>query len=336
MGDTLRILDANANRAREALRVMEEAARFLLDDENLTRALKQLRHDLAAALGSVDGLELHRDTPGDVGTRISTACENTRGSVHDVVIAAGKRLSEALRVIEEYGKTLALVGVEPLRYRAYELERQLHVRLGSPARRQFRLCLLLTESLCKLPWQQVVEQAIAAGCDCVQVREKQMEAAALLQRAREVVQLCRPHHVAVIVNDRPDIALIAEADGVHLGQSDLPADEVRKFIGHRLLIGVSTSKLDEAQRAFELGADYCGVGPMFPTTTKYKNVIVGPAYLSAYLQWGKLPGLAIGGITPDNISRLAHVPGLAVSACVCGSDTPGKVVAQLLRAFSPR
>ncbi|MCC6682102.1 MAG: thiamine phosphate synthase [Phycisphaeraceae bacterium] len=329
MSNTLRILDANANRAREALRVMEEAARFLLDDENLTRDLKQLRHDLAAAVSHLPGLELHRDTPGDVGTHISTTSENTRRSIHEVVIAAGKRLGEALRVIEEYGKTLGLVSIESLRYRAYELERQLHARLGSPAHRQFRLCLLLTESQCRLPWRDVVEQAIGAGCDCVQVREKLMEAAALLQRVRELVQICRPHGVAVIVNDRPDIALIAQADGVHLGQNDLPADEVRKIVGRRLLIGVSTSRLDEAQRAFEKGADYCGIGPMFPTTTKHKDVIVGPEYLSAYLQWGQLPGLAIGGITPGNVKQLTGVKGIAVSACVCGSDTPGAVVAQL-------
>jgi len=333
MGTVLRILDANANRAREALRVMEEAARFLLDDEALSRQCKQLRHDLAAALARVDALELHRDTPGDVGTHISTDSENFRGSAHDVAVAAGKRLSEALRAIEEYGKTLPpeiAPAVEPLRYRAYEIERQLHAKLGSSARRQFRVCLLLTESLCRLPWREVLAQAVGAGCDCVQVREKAMDAGALLARVREVVEACRPRGVTVIVNDRPDVALLAEADGVHVGQMDLPADEVRKLVGRRLIVGVSTSNLIEAERAAQMGADYCGVGPMFATTTKDKPTLAGPEYLAAYLRWGQLPGIAIGGITPGNIGELPGVRGIAVSACVCGSETPGDVVAQLM------
>ncbi|MEE9213119.1 MAG: hypothetical protein V3U29_10750, partial [Phycisphaeraceae bacterium] len=102
MPPVLRILDANANRAREALRVMEEAARFVLDDAALTKSIKELRHDLAAAVAQIPGLQASRDTPGDVGTTIKTDREFTRESVADVAIAAGKRLSEALRTIEEY------------------------------------------------------------------------------------------------------------------------------------------------------------------------------------------------------------------------------------------
>src|SRR5215510_5818105 len=110
MPSVLRILDANANRAREALRVMEEAARFILDDAELCALIKGIRHELAAALAGVPGLpgglEANRDTPGDVGTAIKGASEMRRDSVAGVAIAAGKRLSEALRAIEEYAKTL--------------------------------------------------------------------------------------------------------------------------------------------------------------------------------------------------------------------------------------
>src|SRR5438105_14775513 len=106
-GPVLRILDANANRAREALRVIEDYARFALDDGELSVALKQLRHDFAAASGGfvADAL-LHRDTPGDVGTANQTSAEQTREDVAHVVTAAGKRLAEALRTIEEYLKTI--------------------------------------------------------------------------------------------------------------------------------------------------------------------------------------------------------------------------------------
>src|SRR6186997_2029720 len=108
MSSHARIIDANANRAREALRVMEDAARFALNDSKLTEQLKSLRHDLRAALDLLPPgiLEANRDTPGDVGTTISTSAEMDRHTLLEVVVAAGKRLSESLRSIEEVSKTI--------------------------------------------------------------------------------------------------------------------------------------------------------------------------------------------------------------------------------------
>ncbi|MEM7624396.1 MAG: thiamine phosphate synthase [Planctomycetota bacterium] len=344
MPSVLRIIDANANRAREALRVMEEAARFILNEAELSGAIKRLRHDLAAALSIVPNLEAHRDTPGDVGTRITTAAERSRGSIADVAVAAGKRLSEALRAIEEYGKTLpaeqaaALAEVEPLRYRGYALEQQLNTALSCGRARQWKLCLLLTESLCRLPWRDVLEQALDAGTDCVQLREKEIDGGELLERAALVVECCHAHGAAVIVNDRPDVALLAGADGVHVGQADLRVADVRKLAGGQLLIGVSTSNRDQARGAQQAGADYVGVGPMFPTATKHKPVLAGPEYLRTFLaddQLRDLPHLAIGGIDPENLPELVDVGvrGVAVSSVVCGADRPGEVCEGLLQSW---
>lgn len=343
MPNVLRILDANANRAREALRVMEEAARFVLNDATLTQQLKSLRHDVTATLSVVDGLEANRDTPGDVGTKTSSGPTRNRTSVANVGIAAGKRLSEALRALEEYGKTLgnhatALAGqVERLRYRGYDLEQQLNRALGSGRSQQWRLCVLLSESLCTHHnWSQVLDSVIDAQADCIQVREKQMDDGPLLRRTREVVRRCRPHGLSVIVNNRPDVALLAGADGVHLGQTDLPCDEARKLVGRQLCIGVSTANLDQAKRALRDGADYCGVGPMFPTTTKHKDKIVGPAYLREFLAWDRLPHLAIAGITPENVPHLTQngVRGVAVSGAVCSAKDPSATV-RLIRGQLP-
>jgi thiamine-phosphate pyrophosphorylase len=338
-----RILDANANRAREALRVMEEAARFVLDDAPLCDGIKRLRHDLAAALVRIDALLPNRDTPGDVGVHIKTASEFSRESVSDVATAAGKRLSEALRAMEEYGKTIDpafAAAIESLRYRGYDLERGLDLALGSGKARQWRLCVLISESLCRgRDWRDIARAAIAGGADCLQLREKSLDAGALLSRARELVTLARPHRVSVIINDRPDVALLSGADGVHLGQTDLPCCEARKLVGRQLIIGVSTSRLEEARQAQRDGADYCGVGPMFNTTTKHKDVIVGPAYLRQFTQWGQLPHLAIGGITPANVADLvaAGARGIAVSSAVCGADDPQRAAAALRAALdAPR
>lgn len=342
MATIYRILDANANRAREAMRVMEEAARFLLNDAGLSQQLKQLRHDLTQALSAVPQLTYHRDTPGDVGTAITTEDETTRQSTAEVVIAAGKRLSEALRAMEEYGKTLPehaatlAATLEQLRYRAYTLEQTLIRRMGSGRRQQWKLCLLLSESLCRHDWRHTLTEAIKGGVDCVQLREKQMPDDALLDRAMQVVAMCHERQVSVVVNDRPDMAMLSEADGVHLGQNDLPYAAVRRMVGRQLLIGVSTSQLEQARVAYEQGADYVGLGPMFPTTTKHKPTLAGPAYLRQYLAADiALPHLAIGGINADNMAQLieAGVKGIAVSAAICNAEDPAALAQRLCEAM---
>ncbi|MFK7789053.1 MAG: thiamine phosphate synthase [Phycisphaeraceae bacterium] len=337
-----RIIDANANRVREALRVLEEAARFIVQDPALSQTLKQMRHDFSQALPNTLELIAHRDTPGDVGTSITTAAEQTRSDLPRVIAAAGSRLSEALRAIEEYSKLAELSPgfhhlasvAETVRYQSYDVTQRLIFAVGSRRAPQWRLCLLLTQSLCKLPWRNVLEVAIEHGADCIQVREKDMDAGPLLDHIGEVIDLVASS-ADVIVNDRPDLAKLAGADGVHLGQSDLDPDDARKIVGSQLLIGVSTSNLDEAQAAQANGADYCGVGPMFPTTTKHKPNLAGPAYLREYLQNNGLPHLAIGGINASNLNELieAGVQGIAISSAICAADDPGQVTAGLITAI---
>lgn len=336
----LRLLDANANRAREALRVMEDYARFIVDDADLSARLKSIRHDLRAALDRLPAgwLEANRDAPGDVGTTITAESESRRTNVAQVVIAAGKRLGESLRSIEEYLKPIdaqAAAAIEALRYRAYDAEQRLQRRLGTVTAPQWRVCVLLTESLCTLPWLEVLDAAIEGGADCIQLREKDLEDGKLLGRATVVVERCRAAGAASVVNDRADVALLVGADGVHLGQADLPVGHVRRLVGRQLLIGVSTSNLAQAEAAAKAGADYCGVGPMFPTTTKDKPHLAGPEYLREYVQKVPLPHLAIGGITDRNVGELveAGAVGVAVSSYVCSSDDPAAAVRRLRAAL---
>jgi thiamine-phosphate pyrophosphorylase len=344
MPNILRIIDANLNRAREALRVMEEAARFILNDACLTEALKTLRHDLAAVLKTIDALDANRDVRADVGTGIELESESQRCGAADVAVAAGKRLSEALRAMEEYAKTLPVPArqaagrIESLRYRGYELDQRLVRGLGAGRAQQWQLCVLISAALCpKGDWFKVATVAVEAGAPCVQLREKQIEARDFVERARRLVSLCRPRGVTVIVNDRPDVAILAEADGVHLGQSDVPCKEARRLVGRQLLIGVSTSCLEEAHRAVADGADYCGVGPMFNSMTKHKEVIVGETYLKVFAEaFAHVPHLAIGGIGPHNVSKLvaAGAQGVAVSSAICSAADPGSVVKRILEAWT--
>ena len=155
MRDVHRILDANFNRAREALRVIEDFARFILDDEALCSTAKNLRARLQEVYGHFEAgaLLASRDTPGDVGTRISSAGEGRRTGAADVATAACKRLTEALRTLEEYAKTEApdaAAELESLRYEAYTLEARLAARLAAAGRFEpVRLYVLVTSRLCR-------------------------------------------------------------------------------------------------------------------------------------------------------------------------------------------
>ncbi len=333
----LRILDANLNRAREALRVIEDYARFVLNDDSICGELKQLRHDLAqASAGFAGAAILHRDTPGDVGTATKTATELARDDVANVVTAADKRLGEALRTIEEYLKTIdptSASQVEAIRYRFYDLEQRVARTLRPVAGglASVRLCVLITESLCKRPWLEAAEQAILGGADCLQLREKDMEAGELLRRARQLVELCRRSRILCIINDRPDIALLSDADGVHLGQGDPPAIEARKLLGRGKIIGVSTHTLEQARQAVRDGADYIGVGPVFRSSTKPRDFLPGLALArEVALAALPIPAIAIAGITLANVDEVlaSGIRAVAVTAAVIGTDDPRAAAAR--------
>ena len=353
-----RMLDANANRAREALRVLEDYARFGLNDESVCGELKGIRHELAAVLAGAGGGDaiLARDTAGDVGTGIKTQRELSREDLASVVIAAGKRLSESLRVMEEVLKTTdpaAASRIEKARYRGYVAE-QVLTRVAGQAGRfaGVRVYVLLTESLCRLPWEETLEAILSVrstGCSlpaqgaalasptlCIQLREKSLSDSELLRRARKVVTKCRAAGAISIINDRPDIAQLAGADGIHLGQTDLPCAEARKLMGSGAIIGVSTENLAQARQAVRDGATYIGVGPMFPTTTKEKPRIAGPAYAKEAVAAIPIPCVAIGGITPDNLSELlaAGVRSVAVCAGIISDADPAARVRDFISGIA--
>ncbi|HEX4794020.1 MAG TPA: thiamine phosphate synthase [Humisphaera sp.] len=323
----LRLLDANANRAREALRVLEDYARFMLDDNALSAALKGVRHGLANALAPMLAEAIvHRDTPGDVGTSNKTGAELARADLPHVITAAGKRLGEALRSIEEFLKIDspgAAAAVEALRYQFYDIEQKIARTLGRGGpMRDVRLYVLITQSLCRRPWLEVAEQAILGGADCLQLREKDLDGAELLARARDFVSLCRKHGVISIINDRADIAILAGADGVHVGQDDLPGIEVRKLVGSAMIVGVSTHRIEQARQAVLDGADYIGVGPFFRSSTKPRDFVAGPDYARQVANEIKIPAIAIAGITPANVDEVlaTGLRAVAVSSAVIAAD----------------
>jgi thiamine-phosphate pyrophosphorylase len=339
--DTARILDASANRAREALRVIEDYCRFSLDDAFLSGETKRLRHDLAEALADLPTRLLleARETQRDVGTGISTADEQSRHFLREVVRVNLKRLQEALRSLEEYGKLSSpRTGreLERLRYGSYTLERS--ILLGVDARERLadaKLYVLLTGSLCAASLDWTIQEAAAGGASIFQLREKTLDDRALLERAREVRRWTRQAGALFIMNDRPDLARLAEADGVHLGQDDLPVKEARRILGHDALIGVSTHNLDQLRRAIRDGASYIGVGPTFPSATKEFPELAGLEFVRQATAETSLPAFVLGGVNLGTVGDAvaAGARRVAVSQAVCQAEDPRAEATAILRVL---
>ena len=182
-----------------------------------------------------------------------------------------------------------------------------------------------------------VEEAIRGGVTCVQLREKALGSEAFLQEALEIGALCRRCGVPFIVNDSVEVAIACGADGVHVGQEDLAAGEARRRLGEGMLLGVSAHSVEEARQAVRNGADYLGVGAVFPTSTKTDVSPMPIKTLQAIRRAVDVPIVAIGGITRDNIGQLAGsgVDGVAlVSAIFSALDIAA--ACRELRALSER
>ena len=330
--DLGRILDASANRAGEGLRVVEDYVRFALDDPMLTRRVKDVRHRLGLAIRALDSDRLigSRDTRGDVGTHIMTASESARENPRAVLAANFRRTAEALRSLEEYGKLVDvwLAGrFEVLRYDVYTLEKLVLTAVGSRSTlADARLYVLVggLPTLGDLTW--VVGEALAGGAQVIQLREKGLPDREHLARAREVRILTAQAKARFLLNDRPDLARLSGADGVHLGQDDVSLRDARRLLGPQSLIGLSTHDREQLEKAkFWDGAGYLGVGPVFSSATKDFSDLSGLSFVRQASESTTLPWFAIGGITEENLDDVleaGRAPCIAVSSAVVRAEPP--------------
>lgn len=182
---------------------------------------------------------------------------------------------------------------------------------------------------------EVVEECLEAGATAVELRDEEADARSLLETARQLRERCRRHGALFLVNDRPDVALASGADGVHLGPGDVPVGPVRARVPPGFVIGYSTDRPDEARRAAGAGADYLGVGAVFGTDSKPEaaDERIGPGRVGRVLRAAGVPGVGIGGITPDNAGRVAaQGAGVAVLGAVMDAPDPGAAARAIRRA----
>lgn len=178
---------------------------------------------------------------------------------------------------------------------------------------------------------RTVEEALKGGVTLVQLREKERSARDYLRLARRVKEVTDRYQVPLLIDDRVDVAAAADAAGVHVGQSDIPAAEARKILGPDKIVGATAKTVEQAVEAYRQGADYLGVGAIYPTTTKVKTVLTKVSTLEEICRAVPIPVNAIGGLNAGNVDILAgtHIAGICVVSAIMKAETPGKAAAEL-------
>ncbi len=322
---TYRMADANTNRCIEGLRILEDVARFVLDNSGLSSELKDLRHAIAGAVDKgMDGylpLLNARNAQDDVGYAPSEDAERRSGLV-ELVVANAKRSQQSLRVIEELSRLPSLEKLDTAffqsaRYKCYQIEQRL-VSLVTRRQKIARLpglyAIIDPEVLNSLSIVEAARQAVRGGASVIQLRDKKRDKGLVLRDAMEIQQMCSALGGIFIMNDHPDIAAVCGADGVHLGQSDMTVEAARKVLPFDAIIGVSTATVAEALKAVDDGADYVAVGSIFPTGSKSNTRPAGLDTLRKVRGAVSLPIVAIGGIDADNLAEVVDggADGIAV------------------------
>ncbi|MBM5807252.1 MAG: thiamine phosphate synthase [Cyanobacteria bacterium M_surface_10_m2_179] len=318
----LRLLDANLDRAREGLRVVEDWCRFGLDRADLVATLKDLRQRLG--LLHQERYKQARHTAGDVAAGMAHPAQAQRQKPAAVVAANCARVQEALRVLEEFGRDQdpALAAeAAAIRYALYDLEVEV-LRAGADLRARLQACNLYLVTSPSPQLEAVVAAALEGGVRLVQYRAKEgslapdgqpITDALRLQQAQALRQLCSRYGALFVVNDRIDLALAVDADGVHLGQGDLPPALARRLLGPEKLIGRSTHAISQLREAVADGCDYVGVGPVNATPTKPGREPVGLDYVRQAAAESPIPFFAIGGIEPANLAAVQAAGGTRVA-----------------------
>ncbi len=332
------LIDANLDRAREGLRVIEDWCRFGIKREDLVITLKDWRQQL----GSIhnDTYKKARSTETDQGIGLTHPAQGNRSSPKNIVAANCARVEEALRVLEEFARNpdpvLANTAAK-IRYGLYDIEvKILEETDGSRRQKRLHLCRLCLITQPNKELISNVTKALEAGIGMVQYRSKNSNDLQRFSEAKQIAALCRDYEALFIINDRIDLALAVEADGVHLGQNDLPAAVARSLIGSERLLGKSTHQLKHIEMAEKEGVDYLGVGPVYPTTTKPESNPVGIGYVIEASKSTKLPWFAIGGIDNSNLKlvKAAGAERIAVASAIMNADDPSTKSFELLKGMA--
>lgn len=334
-----RIIDANINRVSEGLRVIEDIQRFIFENEINAKHLRKIRHLVRKSFSSSELIK-NRSASTDVGLTISReSLLDKKEDINSLLLSNFKRAEEGLRSIEECLKILGYYEeskkYEYLRFRVYDLEK----RIFQATIVETDIYGITGEEFSKGRKNiDVVKSMIEAGIKIIQYREKEKSKKEKFQECKVIRQMTKEGNVTFIVNDDIDIALMVDADGIHIGQDDPPIELVKK-IAPNMIVGLSTHNREQALEAVKKGASYIGVGPIFNTPTK-KNLEKSEGL--QYLKWVSeninIPYVAIGGIKEENIDSVKNNGGkcFAMISELVGADNVKEKVYSIRKKLSER
>ena len=332
------IIDANLDRAREGLRVLEDWARFGLGKEKHVERIKNFRQILGK-----NHLEIYKKSRNHIVDKCKglTHQEQTNRKTPEQVISSNSgRVQEALRVIEEFSRQhnneLSKIASE-IRYEIYTIE----IELLSLSKCKNSKEILKENDLYVITDQkdnllEIIEEILIAGARIIQYRFKQGTDKDHLQEAIQIKNLCKRYNSLFIVNDRLDIALASNADGIHLGQDDLDLKTARRLLGYSKIIGISANNEIDISNALEGSCDYIGIGPVFKTATKKNKKPIGIEKIKTLTKDLNIPWFAIGGIKSKNISYLKKngFKKVALVSQLMNSEDPKEDAIMILKELS--
>lgn len=343
---TFRIVDASLNRAAEGLRYLEDVARFMLNSQSLTQSLKTIRHDLVISEWNFQKqLLISRNSGGDVGVDIEVPADKEQPrDLPSSIVANSRRVQEALRTLEELAKVSSLTPklttekIQKFRFELYRLEKEI---IGTLLRQDKAkgisglYVVIDTLALKGCSHVEIALPVIRGGARIIQLRDKTMDRGALLPIARELKDLCAWSNALFIINDYLDVALAVQADGLHLGQTDMPISVARQLVPMDMMLGCSVTSVEMALRAQADGADYVAVSAVYPTPSKAGVTAVGIDVLQQVKQAVAVPVVAIGGIDSGKLHELkaTGVDAIAVISAVLGADSPEAATRQMIQNF---
>ena len=332
------IIDANLDRSREGLRVLEDWARYGLGRVDIVKKLKNFRQILGAHHLNI--YKNARNHTKDNCNGLDHPEQFKRIYVENIISSNASRIQEALRVLEEFSrnnnyelsKTASMI-----RYEIYNLE----IELMNAKCNQNLNEILLENNLYLITNEKPnligdIENLLIGGVKIIQHRFKNSNDSNNLEEAKIIKKLCKSKGAAFIVNDRVDIALACDADGVHLGQNDLDIISARKILGFSKIIGISANNEQDIKNALDQGCDYLGVGPVFETNTKKTKKPLGIEKIKKLTKDLTVPWYAIGGIKNENIPILKSngINKVAIISEIMNDENPKNKAMMILKTLS--
>jgi len=326
------------DRAREGLRVLEDWARFSLGKEKYVERIKNFRQILGK-----NHLEVYKQSIYHIEDKCKglTHQEQIKRTTSEQIISSNSgRVQEALRVIEEFSRLqnyeLSKIASE-IRYEIYTIEIDLlsysKIKKSEEILKENDLYVITDQ---KDNLLEILEEILNAGVKIIQHRFKTGTDKDHLKEAIQIKNLCKRYNSLFIINDRLDIALASDADGIHLGQDDLDLKTARKLIGYSKIIGISANNAIDISNAINDGCDYIGIGPVFETTTKKNKIPLGIENIKTLTKDLNIPWFAIGGIKSNNISHLKRngFKKVALVSQLMNSEDPKEDAIMILKELS--